>query len=137
MTAPEVPVAPVRAPSAAPRRIWVGLLAAPLLWWLLSVAGGGLDAVTSPAWITFVALASIASAATLASYVPATGLTPAWGCSSCAVVAAATVPVAAGLLASAPGEVPSASLALLVTAFGFAQRLRDPRTCPTGPGTPA
>ncbi|MCG2802179.1 MAG: hypothetical protein L6311_08800 [Cellulomonas sp.] len=119
------------------RRLWAGTLAAPLLWWLLSSAGGGLGATTSAAWITCVALASVASSATLASYVPTSGHTPAWGCTSCAVVAAASVPVAAALLASAPGEVPFASLALVVTTFGFAQRLRDPRTCPTGPTTPA
>lgn len=125
---------PVATPtrSARPRQVAVTLAVAPLLLWVLTLAGGG---IASGPWTALVALTAVLGAATVASYVPApgTGWAPAWGCSSCAVIAAVTVPASALILGSAPGQTPTASLALMVAAFGLAQRLRDPRTCPTPP----
>lgn len=127
---------PTPARSARPRQVAVTVVVAPLLFWALTLAGGGTGAA---AWTTLVALTAVLGAATVASYVPApgSGWAPAWGCSSCAVIAAVTVPASALVLSSGPGQTPTASLALMVAAFGLAQRLRDPRTCPTAPRTQA
>lgn len=125
---------PVTTPtrSARSRQVAAAAVATPLLFWALTLAGGSTG---SGPWTALVALTAVLGAATVASYVPAPGAgwTPAWGCSSCAVIAAVTVPVSALLLGSEPGQTPTASLALMVAAFGLAQRLRDPRTCPTPP----
>ena len=123
-----------RTRSAVPRRIVVGVVLAPLAWWALVTAGGGL-AGASGAWIAFVGLASAFGAAGLATYVPGPGAgrTPVWGCAPCAVVAAASLPLAALMVHLNPLQVSSAGMAALVTGIGLVQRLRDPKACPTRP----
>jgi hypothetical protein len=119
------------------RRTLTAVGVAPALWVALVWAGGGIGAGTSTAWLVLVTLAAGLGASTAASYLPTTG--PAgrlvWGCGPCAITAAASVPLAGLLLASAPHQIPTATLAMLVTGFGLAQRLRDPASCPTGPGS--
>ena len=100
---------------------------------LLSVsASGGWALATSRGWTALVALVALASAMTLASYLPSpgTGLRLDFGCTPCAGVAALSVVASLVLLSSSPGDVPTAFLALGVAAFGLRQRLANPSTCP-------
>jgi hypothetical protein len=110
---------------------------APVLWVAFVWAGGGIGSGTPAAWLGMVTLAAVLGASTAASYLPTAG--PAghlvWGCGPCAITAAASLPLAGVLLSTDPHQVPTAALALLVTAFGLVQRLRDPASCPTGPGS--
>ena len=100
---------------------------------VLSVsASGGWALATSRGWTALVALVALASAMTLASYLPSpgTGLKLDLGCTPCAGVAALSVVASVVLLSSSPGDVPTAFLALGVAAFGLRQRLATPSTCP-------
>lgn len=118
------------------RRVLAALGTAPALFGLLVWAGGGIGTSPSTSWLVTVGLAAALGSSTAASYLPTAG--PAgrlvWGCGPCAVTAAASVPVAALLLASQPLTIPTATLACLVTGAGLVQRLRDPATCPTPAG---
>lgn len=128
-------VAEAVARPATPRRVLVGALIAPLAWLGLTAAGGGL-AFAPVMWMVLVGVASVFGAASLATYVPGpgAGLTPVWGCAPCAVIAAASLPVAAVMLHANPGAISTAGFAALVTGIGLVQRLRDPKACPTRPG---
>jgi hypothetical protein len=109
----------------------VGLIA-PVLFVLMVGTSGGWVMATSPGWTALVAGVALASATTLATYLPraGTGLKPDLGCTPCAAVAAVTVLASFGLLSSAPHDVSTAVLALGVSAFGLVQRLNNPSTCP-------
>jgi hypothetical protein len=112
------------------KRMAVGLIA-PVLFVLMVATSGGWAPATSPGWTALVAGVALASATTLATYLPraGTGLRPDLGCTPCAAVAAVTVLASFGLLSSAPHDVSTAVLALGVSAFGLVQRL-NPSTCP-------
>ncbi len=130
--APGSPLSQAAVPSATPRRALVGVVVAPLAWWGLAAAGGGV-AGASVAWLLLVGVVAVLGAAGLATYVPGPGAgrTPVWGCAPCAVVAAASLPLAALILHTNPWQIQSAGMAALVTGIGLAQRLRDPKACPT------
>ena len=113
------------------KRMAVGLVA-PVLFVLMVATSGGWAPATSPGWTALVAGVALASATTLATYLPraGTGLRPDLGCTPCAAVAAVTVLASFGLLSSAPHDVSTAVLALGVSAFGLVKRLNNPSTCP-------
>jgi hypothetical protein len=104
----------------------------PVMFIVSLAATGGWAMVTAPVWTALVAVVALASATTLATYLPlpGTGLKVELACTPCAAVAAVSVLAALGLLSSAPHEVPTAGLALGVAAFGLRQRLANPSTCP-------
>jgi hypothetical protein len=108
------------------------VVTAPVLFVLTVAASGGWAPVTSPGWTALVVMVALASATTLATYLPhpGAGLRVELGCTPCAAVAAVTVVVSFGLLSSAPHDVSTAVLALVVSAFGLVQRLKNPSTCP-------
>lgn len=114
------------------RRLMAVAVLAPVLLVLLVAATGGWALATSPGWTALVALVALASATTLATYLPrpGTGLRLDFGCTPCAAVAAVSVVASLVVLRSAPHEVPTAILALGVAAFGLRQRLTNPSTCP-------
>jgi hypothetical protein len=122
-----------RAQAAWPmrKRVAVAVLT-PILLVLSVSASGGWALATSRGWTALVALVALASAMTLASYLPSpgTGLKLDFGCTPCAGVAALSVVASLVLLSSSPGDVPTAFLALGVAAFGLRQRLANPSTCP-------
>ncbi len=113
------------------KRVAVAVLT-PVLVVLSVSASGGWALATSRGWTALVALVALASAMTLASYLPSpgTGLKLDLGCTPCAGVAAVSVVASVVLLSSSPGDVPTAFLALGVAAFGLRQRLANPSTCP-------
>ncbi|MEO8557298.1 MAG: hypothetical protein ABI474_11575 [Actinomycetota bacterium] len=113
------------------KRVAVAVLM-PLLLVLSVSAAGGWASATSYGWTALVILVALASAMTLASYLPSpgTGLKLDLGCTPCAGVAALSVVASVVLLSSSPGDVPTAFLALGVAAFGLRQRLANPSTCP-------
>ena len=113
------------------RRMAVGLIA-PVLFVLMVAASGGWVMATSPGWTALVAGVALASATTLATYLPraGTGLKPDLGCTPCSAIAAVTVLASFGLVNSDPHDVSTAVLALGVSAFGLVPRLNNPSTCP-------
>ena len=113
------------------KRLAVALIAL-VLFVLMVAASGGWAPTSSPGWTALVAGAALASATTLATYLPrpGAGLRLDLGCTPCAAVAAVTVLASFGLLSSAPHDVSTAVLALCVSAFGLVQRLNNPSTCP-------
>ena len=130
-TGPGRRLARARAAWPMRKRVAVAVLAPVLL--VLSVsASGGWALATSRGWTALVALVALASAMTLASYLPShgTGLKLDFGCTPCAAIAALSVVASLVLLSSSPGDVPTAFLALGVAAFGLRQRLANPSTCP-------
>jgi hypothetical protein len=108
------------------------VVTAPVLFVLTVAASGGWAPVTSPGWTALVAMVALAGATTLATYLPhpGAGLKVELGCTPCAAVAAVTVVASFGLLSSAPHDVSTAVLALVVSSFGVVQRLKNPSTCP-------
>jgi len=113
------------------RRIVAAAVLSPLLFVLLiSVAGGWAPGATL-GWTVLVALMALAGAATLASYLPRPGAGRKLeiGCTPCAAVAALSVLGAAAVLSTAPYDVSTAVLALVVVGFGLTQRLTNPSTC--------
>jgi hypothetical protein len=113
------------------RRVAVALFA-PVMFVLMVAVSGGWAPATSLGWTAVVAIVALASATTLATYLPrpAAGLKLDLGCTPCAAVAAVTVLASFGLVNSAPHDVSTAVLALGVSAFGLVQRLKNPSTCP-------
>ena len=125
--------AAVVAALAWPRRRWLAALAligpmaalyasvgpSPLVWWVLPTAtvSGALAAVL------------------LASYVPVPG--SGWlldaGCSPCAAVSGVAVIGSLAMRSTAPTEPGIAGVALMLVAFGLAQRLGRVSSCPTPP----
>jgi hypothetical protein len=124
----------VTAVSATPRRLLIGTILAPLGWLALTSAGGG--ATSSPLlWLGAVGVAAALGSASLATYVPGpgSGWRPIWGCGPCSVVTLMSLPAAAIILNASPWEASAAVLAIFVNGLGLAQRLRDPKACPTRP----
>jgi len=123
-----------RAQAAWPirKRVAVAVLTPVLLVLSVSVSGGW-ALVAARGWTALVALVALASAMTLASYLPSpgTGMKLDLGCTPCAGVAALSVVASLVVLSSSPGDVPTAFLALGVAAFGLRQRLANPSVCPT------
>jgi hypothetical protein len=113
------------------RRVAVPVIA-PVLFVLMVATSGGWGPATSPGWTAIVAGVALASATTLATYLPrtGTGLKPDLGCTPCAAVAAVTILASFGLVNSAPHDVSTAVLAMGVSAFGLVPRLNNPSTCP-------
>lgn len=113
------------------RRVAVAGLG-PVLLVLMVAASGGWALTTSPGWTALVAVVALASASTLATYLPSpgAGLKPDFGCTPCAAIAAVSVLASFGVLSSAPHDVSTAFLALGISAFGLGQRLNNPSTCP-------
>ncbi len=121
-----------RAQAAWPmRKRMAAAVLTPVLLALSVSASGGWAMATSRGWTVLVALVALASALTLASYLPSpgTGLKLDFGCTPCAGVAALSVVASVVVLISSPGDVPTAFLALGVAAFGLRQRLANPSTC--------
>ena len=112
-------------------RIGVAVLT-PVMFVVSLAVTGGWAGVIAPGWTALVAATALASATTLATYLPlpGTGLKLELGCTPCAAVAAVSVLASLGLLSSAPHEVATPILALGVAAFGLRQRLANPSTCP-------
>jgi hypothetical protein len=104
-----------------PRRILAWLVLAPTIsaiaWQVAASEGFWVQAST--------VLVGALGAATVAHYVPESGVRPDLGCEPCAVVAGLSVPVSIGLLAGI-GPV----FGVLVASAGLFQRLRQPATCP-------
>lgn len=96
-------------------------------------AGGGWTPGETYGWTALVVAVAVASAATLATYVPRVGpLTRLdLGCSPCAAVAALSVLAATAVLSTAPHDVPTAILAVVAAGFGLRQRLVNAGSCPT------
>jgi hypothetical protein len=116
------------------RRLVVAAALAPLALVLLAAASGGW-AGASPTWTALVAGVAVASAATLATYVPLPGTAHRLdvGCTPCTAVAGLGVVAAALVLSSAPHDVPTAMIALAAVGFGLSRRLAGPATCPSAP----
>jgi len=104
----------------------------PAVFVVLVASSGGWAFATSPGWTVLVALVAFASAATLASYLPHRGSGPRLdlGCTPCGAVAALSALASMLVLSSEPYDVPTAFLAVGISAFGLMQRLKIPTTCP-------
>jgi len=113
------------------RRLAVAVLS-PTVFVVLVASSGGWALATSPGWTALVALVALVSAATLATYLPRGGAGPRLdlGCTPCAAVAALSVLASLFVLSSEPHDVPTAVLAVGISAFGLMQRLNNPATCP-------
>lgn len=103
----------------------------PVLFALLVSAAGGWEPGLAPGWTALVALVALGGAATLASYLPRPGYGRRLdvGCTPCAAVAALSVLGAAVVLSTAPYDMSTAALALVIVGFGLTQRLTSPSTC--------
>jgi hypothetical protein len=114
-----------------PRRLVVVAVLAPALMAFLAAVAGKTDAAPTAGWTTLVGLVALASATTLATYLPrpGAGLRLDVGCTPCASAAALSVVFAAVVLNSTPHDVPTAIVALGVAVFGARQRLTDASTC--------
>lgn len=134
------------------RRLVAAGVAWPVLFAVLVGVGGGWAPSAAPGWTALVAAVALGGSATLASYLPqpGAGLSLELGCTPCATVAALSVLGAGAVLSTAPHDVSTAVLALVVVGFGLTQRLTNPSTCTTpspsrigvnsasgGPSTPA
>lgn len=131
---PEVKGRPMFARTRAalpPRRLVVVAALTPALMAFLARVAGSADGAPTAGWTTLVGLVSLASATTLATYLPrpGAGLRLDVGCTPCASVAALSVVFAAIVLNSTPHDVPTAIVALGVAAFGVRQRLTGPSAC--------
>ncbi|MHB8186009.1 MAG: hypothetical protein ACYDDU_07940 [Dermatophilaceae bacterium] len=113
------------------RRLVAAASLFPVLFTLLVGVAGGWAPVAAPAWTALVALVALAAAFTLATYLPrpGAGRTLDLGCTPCAAVAALSVLGAAWVLRTAPHDVSTAVLALVIVMFGLTQRLTSPSTC--------
>lgn len=113
------------------RRLVVVAVLSPVLFALLVSAAGGWGPGLAPGWTALVALVALGGAATLASYLPRPGYGRRLdvGCTPCAAVAALSVLGAAGVLSTAPHDLSTAALALVITGFGLTQRLTSPSSC--------
>ena len=113
------------------RRIVAVAVLSPLLFVLLLAVAGGWAPGAPLGWTVLVALMALAAAATLASYLPRPGAGRKLeiGCTPCAAVAALSVVGAGAVLSTAPYEVSTAVMALVVVGFGLAQRLTNPSMC--------
>jgi hypothetical protein len=113
------------------RRLVVAASLSPVLFTLLVGVAGGWAPLAAPGWTALVALVALGAAATLATYLPrpGAGRTLDLGCTPCAAVAALSVLGAAGVLSTAPHDVSTAVLALVIVIFGLTQRLTNPSTC--------
>ena len=113
------------------RRIVAVAVLFPLLFVLLIVVAGGWASGAALGWTVLVALMALAAAATLATYLPrpGAGRKLELGCTPCAAVAALSVLGAGAVLSTAPYDVSTAILALVVVGFGLTQRLTNPSTC--------
>ena len=121
----------VRSDTWPLRRLVVVAALSPVLFALLVSAAGGWAPGLAPGWTALVALVALGGAATLASYLPRPGFgrRPDVGCTPCAAVAALSVLGAAGVLSTAPHDLSTAALALVITGFGLTQRLTSPSSC--------
>jgi len=113
------------------RRLAVAVLS-PTVFVVLVASAGAWALATSPVWTALVALVALVSATTLATYLPHRGSGPRLdlGCTPCAAVAAVSVLASLFVLSSEPHDVPTAVLAVGISAFGLLQRLNNPTTCP-------
>lgn len=114
-----------------PRRRAVATAAlTPALFAALAATGGGWQPGAAPLWTALVALTALASAATLATYLPqrGQGWRPDLDCSPCAAMSAGSVLAAAWLLGSAPLQPAMAVVALATATFGLTQRLSGTAT---------
>ena len=116
-----------------PRRRWAAsLLALPLTVAAFAGAAGVPAPGAGAGWSALLLLAAAVGSLTLASYVPRRGLRPDVGCSPCAAVSGLTLVGAVVVLDGYGGHLSGPLLALAVTAFGLAQRLRQQPACATG-----
>ncbi len=115
------------------RRLVAVAVLSPALFAILVAAAGGWPPGAGGGWDALVAVAALASATTLATYLPQPGAGRRLdlGCTPCAAVAALSVVGAAAVLSMAPHDMSQAALALVIVGFGLTQRLTSPRTCPT------
>ena len=113
------------------RRIVAVAVLSPLLFVLLIAVAGGWAPGAPLGWTVLVALMALAAATTLATYLPrpGAGRKLELGCTPCAAVAALSVLGAGAVLSTAPNDVSTAVLALVVVGFGLTQRLTNPSTC--------
>ena len=127
-------IASVPAPRTAwgGRRLGAAVVLAPTLFAFLVPAGGGWANASLP-WLALVAATATLGALTLASYVPAAGMS--WrdtlGCSPCAIVSGGTTVAAAFMLGLAPHQISTALPAVAVALFGLVQRTSSPTICST------
>ncbi|MEU4360379.1 hypothetical protein [Promicromonospora sp. NPDC023987] len=107
------------------RRIATATLLAPALFAGLVAVGGGWPPAPAPVWVTLVALTAAGSAATLSTFLAASGA--GWrvdlGCAPCAAMPALSVLAASWLLSTAPHQWSMALTAAVVVGLGLAIRL--------------
>jgi len=116
-----------------PRRRWLAaFVALPFVSALLTGAAGVALDDAGPAWALLLLAAGTMSAGILATYVPRPGQRPSLGCSACAAVSGLTVVGAALALDTYGGQLSGPLLAVALTGFGLAQRLRQETGCTTG-----
>lgn len=122
------PVRQVWATLRPRRRLATMAFAAPIIFALLATRGPW----PAPAvWVALVGLLALMAGAVLATYLPEQGRRLQFGCTPCAMVAVATVPVATGLVATSPQAMDTVFLALGVLTFGLFQRLNGSgSSCP-------
>ena len=115
--------------SGWPHRRWIaaGVLAVPLALGYASLPGQ----LTSAGWAVADVLSGLLAAVVLASYVPGpgSGRVLEFGCSPCAVMAAAAVFGSLLLRSTSPLDAGIAVVATGLLGFGLLQRLTDVRTC--------
>ena len=116
-----------------PRRRWLAaFVALPFVSALLTGAAGVALDDAGLAWALLLLAAGTMSAGILATYVPRPGQRPSLGCRACAAVSGLTVVGAALALDTYGGQLSGPLLAVALTGFGFAQRLRQETGCTTG-----
>ena len=113
------------------RRLVAVAVLSPVLLALMVGAAGGWAPSAAPGWTAVVALAAVAAAGTLATYLPRPGAGHRLdlGCTPCAMIAALSVFGAAAVLHTAPHDASTAAFALVIVGFGLTQRLTSPSTC--------
>ncbi len=115
------------------RRLVAVAVLFPLLLALMVGAAGGWAPSAAPGWTALVAVAAVAAAGTLATYLPRPGAGHRLdlGCTPCAMVAVLSVFGAGAVLRTAPHDVSTAAFAVVIAGFGLTQRLTSPSTCAT------
>ena len=115
------------------RRLVAVAVLSPVLFVLLVEAAGGWAPGATAGWMALVALVVLAASTTLATYLPRPGSGRRFdvGCTPCAAVAGLSVLGATFVLSTAPHDVSTAALALVIVGFGLTQRLTSPSACAT------
>lgn len=112
------------------RRVAALVLLPVVATWFL-VVGNTSAVAPGVAWYGVVGIASLLSAAVLASYVPVAGRGLDLGCTPCATLAALTVLGATMALRNYGPDIAGPLVAAALLLFGLVQRVSQPATCAT------